>query len=151
MHIMKIAYKTANLWQITWVNNQAPQRWLESLLREWRIHRKEMNIFEVAIQYTFKSKSQSIRSTNSSWWCTKSSMSWLSTRAVIGGTWRIKGEELTKNTNGMPAKDPLKVKLLLKWSLITLKVYELGNFTNLGEEKFSCLYSGTELIKIPWA
>ena len=77
-------------------------------------------------------------------------MSRLFTRAMIEGSWRTKYEEPIKSTSGVPAKDSPNVKLVTKKSPITLKEWELGNFTYLEKEVAWHLYSGMELTKIPW-
>ena len=80
----------------------------------------------------------------------QSSVSWSSTSAITGGTWRTNGEEPIKSTGGVLTKDPLKVKSVTEWFPTTLKVWELGNSTYLEEEAVWCLYSGIELTKISW-
>ena len=48
-------------------------------------------------------------------------MNQVSMCAMIGGTWRTKGEERTKSTSGVLAKEHLKVKSIIERSPITLK------------------------------
>ena len=67
----------------------------------------------------------------------------------LEGIWRIKGKEPIESTSGVSTKDPSNLKLVIEWFLITLKVWELGNSTYLGEEGAWCLYTDIEL-KILW-
>ena len=77
-------------------------------------------------------------------------MSLFSTCVITEDTKRTKGEEPTESTDWVPAKDPLKAKSVTEESPITLKVWELGNFTFLREEEAWHLYGDVGQTKIPW-
>ena len=82
----------------------------------------------------------------------KSSVSWSSTlhTCANGCTWRTKEKNQSKDINGVPAKNHLKVKLVIEESPRTQGCKSQGEFTYLKKCKVCGLYSGTELIWIPW-
>lgn len=55
------------------------------------------------------------------WWCTKSSISWLSALTPIRVFEEQENKEPTVSTSEMPAKDPPKVNFVIEESLIVQK------------------------------
>ena len=83
------------------------------------------------------------------WWCTKIVSKLIVHTCVNGCTWKTKEKNESKDIDGVPAKDPPKVKS--EESSNNAIEYELyKNCAYLFERGFWRLYSGVDLTLISW-
>ena len=83
------------------------------------------------------------------WWCTKIISELIVHTCVNGCTWKTKEKNQSKDIDGVPAKDPPKVKS--EESSNNAREYELyKNCAYLCERGFWRLYSGVDLTLISW-